>query len=308
MLKKFNLLLFASVIYLLLAIIPPLFSADAVYPFEDKRTAISIKKLINNSGEKYIVSGILPKEDTIFQKERENKMKVIGLLGGMTWVSTVEYYRLANQLVFQELGGYSSAHLILYNVNFAEVEAARAQGRWDICASILTEAAKSLKRAGADFIVLCTNTMHKVADDIEEGSGLPLLHIADVTGEAIKKQGIKKVALLGTKFTMEEDFYRARLKEKFGLEIIVPDEMDREIVHSIIVNELSKNQFKESSKKTYVEIISKLKERGAEGVILGCTEIPLLIGPDDVDIPIFDTTRLHVEAAVNLALGGSLHN
>ncbi len=267
-----------------------------------------MKRLISKSGERYLFSDILPEEDNVFQKESEKEMKVIGFLGGMTWVSSTEYYRLANQLVAEQLGGYSSAHLILYNVNFAEVEGARAQDRWDICASILTEAAKSLKRAGADFIVLCTNTMHKVADDIEKGSGLPLLHIADVTGEAIKKQGIKKVALLGTKFTMEEDFYRARLKERFGLEVIVPDEKDRKVVHSIIVNELSKNRFKESSKKTYVEIISKLKERGAEGVILGCTEIPLLIGPEDVDIPVFDTTRLHVKAAVNLALGDSLNN
>jgi len=229
-------------------------------------------------------------------------MKTIGLLGGMTWHSTIEYYRIINELIAEKLGGYHSAHLILYSVDFAEIESGHHENRWDDMAIILTEAAKSLKRAGAHFIVICANTMHKLADEVEKGSGLPILHIADATGEAIKGEGLSKVGLIGTKFTMEEEFIRERLKERFGLEVIIPEEKDRNTVNHIIYEELGKGIINESSRQAYIEVIHRLAKHGAEGIILGCTEIPLLIRPGDVDIPLFDTTRLHAEAAVELAL------
>jgi aspartate racemase len=234
------------------------------------------------------------------------KMKVIGLLGGMTWYSSIEYYRLINQMIADRLGEPHSAHVILYSVDFAEIEYGHRKGLWKEMSVMLTDAAKSLKAAGADCLVICTNTMHKLADDMEKGSGLPVIHIADVTGEAIKKQGLHKVGLLGSRFTMEEDFYRGRLKKKYGLEVIIPDEEDRECVNRVIYDELAVGKFTDSSKQAYIEIINRLVEQGAEGIILGCTEIPLLIKPGDVDVPLFDTTRLHAEAAVDFALSGIL--
>jgi aspartate racemase len=236
------------------------------------------------------------------QNAEEKKMKVIGLLGGMSWHSTVEYYRIINELISEKLGGYHSAHVIIYSVDFAPIEKGHRENRWDDMGDILADAAKALKTAGAEFIVICANTMHKVAEPVEKASGLPLIHIADATGEAIKRQELHKVALLGTSFTMKEDFIKDRLKERFALEIIVPDEKDQEIINQIIYDELGKGIIKESSRKAYLEIINKLIKRGAEGVILGCTEIPLLIRPQDVDIPIFNTTKLHAEAAVDFAL------
>lgn len=236
------------------------------------------------------------------QNSEEKKMKVIGLIGGMSWYSTVEYYRIINELVAERLGGYHSAHVIIYSVDFAYIEKGHRENRWDDLAAILADAAKALKNAGAEFIVICANTMHKVAEPVEKASGLPLIHIADATGEAIKKQGLHKVGLLGTKFTMQEDFIKDRLKERFALEVIVPDESEQKVINQIIYEELGKGIIKESSRKAYVEIIDKLAARGAEGVILGCTEIPLLIRPQDVAIPTFNTTRLHAEAAVDFAL------
>jgi aspartate racemase len=234
------------------------------------------------------------------------KMKVIGLLGGMTWYSSIEYYRLINQMVADRLGEPHSAHVILYSVDFAEIEYGHRKGLWKEMSVMLTDAAKALKAAGADCLVICTNTMHKLADDMEKGSGLPVIHIADVTGEAIKKKGLHKVGLLGSRFTMEEDFYRGRLKKKYGLEVIIPDEADRECVNRVIYDELAVGKLTDSSKQAYIEIINRLVERGAEGIILGCTEIPLLVKPGDVDVPLFDTTRLHAEAAVDFALSGIL--
>ena len=282
--------------------------AEKVHMIKAKKVSNGVQGVAENMNAiKRINSGgaslkIKSESDYYFQKEEEKNMKVIGLLGGMSWHSSVEYYRIINQIIVEKLGGYHSAHLILYSVDFAPIERAQHEGRWDDAAKILTEAAIALKRAGADFVIICANTMHKVADDVEKDSGLPLLHIADVTGKAIIKQGLGKVGLLGTKFTMEEEFYRARLKERFGLEVIIPDEKDRKTVNRIIYQELGRGIYKESSRNAYVEVIHRLMKRGAEGIILGCTEIPLLIRPGDIDIPLFDTTRIHAKAAVDLAL------
>lgn len=308
--RKLSFLFFAFAFILMLGIHLSFSSIDNVYPI----TGNKVKTATQYSTEDYSFTvaikscqpslEIRAKENHNVQEETKKEMKVIGLIGGMTWISSAEYYRLINQLIAERLGGFHSARVILYSIDFAEVELAQHQGRWNEAAIMLTEVAKALKRAGADFLVLCTNTMHKLADEIEKGSGLPLIHIADVTGEAIKKRGFSKVGLLGSSFTMEEKFYRRRLKERFGLEVIIPDEKDRKTVSDIIYEELSKDKFTESSRRAYVEVINKLVKRGAEGIILGCTEIPLLIRAGDVDIPLFDTTRLHVEAAVEKALEG----
>jgi aspartate racemase len=229
-------------------------------------------------------------------------MKVIGLLGGMTWHSSIEYYRIINQLIAERLGGYHSGHLILYSFDFAPIDSAQYENRWDDAAKMLTDAAKSLKQAGADFLIICANTMHKVADEVEKGSGIPLIHIANATGEAIKNQGLKRIGLLGTIFTMKEDFYKLRLRDNFALEVITPEEKDLNTIDDIIRDELGQGLIKESSKQIYIDIIHKLMDKGAEGIILGCTEIPLLIKPEDVNVPLFNTTQLHAEAAVNMAL------
>jgi aspartate racemase len=229
-------------------------------------------------------------------------MKVIGLLGGMTWHSSIEYYRIINLLIAERLGGYHSGHLILYSFDFAPIDSAQYENRWDDAAKMLIDAAISLKKAGADLLIICANTMHKVADKVEKGSGIPLIHIADATGEAIKKQGLKKIGLLGTIFTMKEDFYKVRLRDNFALEVITPEKKDYNTIDDIIRDELGQGLIKESSKQIYINIIYKLIDRGAEGIILGCTEIPLLIKPGDVNVPFFNTTLLHAEAAVNMAL------
>ena len=230
-------------------------------------------------------------------------MKCIGLIGGMSWKSTTEYYRHVNQLVAERLGGLHSAHVILYSLEFDEIVRTQREQRWDDAANILTDAGKALKRAGADFLLICTNTMHKVADEVERGSGLPLLHIADVTAAAIRQKGFKTVGLLGSSFTMTEQFYLGRLKDRFGLNILVPDDKDADSVHSIIFDELCQDKTEPTSRQKCVEIINGLVERGAEGIILGCTELPLLIRPGDIDkTPLFDTTRLHAAAAVDLAM------
>jgi len=229
-------------------------------------------------------------------------MKLIGLIGGMSWNSTLEYYRVINELVAERLGNLHSARLVLFSLDFDEVERAQRENRWDDAATILAEAGNALKRAGADFLVLCTNTMHKVADAVAEGTGLPLIHIVDVTANAIKKRGLQKVGLLGTRFTMEETFYRERLKSHFGIEVLIPSEAGRIGIHRIIYDELCLGKVKATSKRSCLQIVNKLIGQGAEGIILGCTELPLLIQPGDVDVPLFDTTRLHARATVNLAL------
>ncbi len=229
-------------------------------------------------------------------------MKVIGLIGGMSWTSSLEYYRIINELIAQRLGGLHSAPLVLYSIDFEEMEKAQREARWDDAAYILVQAARAVKRAGADFLVICANTMHKVADVVAENVDLPLLHIVDVTSNAIKERGLYRIGLLGTQFVMEQPFYQERLRKRFNIEVLVPKEDDMAVIHGIIYNELCEGSIKASSRRACIEIINKLTTRGVEGIILGCTELPLLIEPDATDVPIFNTTRLHAEAAVNLAL------
>lgn len=230
-------------------------------------------------------------------------MKTIGLLGGMSWESTQTYYRRINEGVRDALGGLHSAKLVLYSVDFAEIEALQHQGDWNKMAEILVAAAQSLELAGADFLLVCTNTMHKVAPQIEAQINIPLLHIADATALALKKDGIKTVGLLGTKFTMEQDFYSERLRNA-GLEVLVPEADAREIVHRVIYDELCRGEINARSKQAYLDIVSDLSRQGAEAVILGCTEIGLLIGPDDSALPVYDTTEIHAGSAVSLSLQG----
>ncbi|MBY4599392.1 aspartate/glutamate racemase family protein [bacterium BD-1] len=231
-------------------------------------------------------------------------MKTLGLIGGMSWESTLPYYRLANEAVREALGGLHSARLVLYSVDFAEVERMQREGRWDDAGRLLGEAGKSLRAAGAEALVLCTNTMHKVAADIEALSGLPLLHIADPTAGAIRAAGLSRIGLLGTRFTMEGEFYRRRLEEKHGLEVLVPDEADRELVHRVIYDELCRGRIEDASRAAYLAVIDRLAARGAEGIVLGCTEIGLLVSPTDTTLPLFDTTALHARGAVAWALAG----
>jgi aspartate racemase len=229
-------------------------------------------------------------------------MKTIGLLGGMSWESSSEYYRILNETIAKRLGDLHSADCLLYSVDFAEVEALQHAGRWDELTEMMISAAQSLAHGGAECLLICTNTMHLMAPEIQAAIDIPLLHIADAAGEAVQAQGLHKVALLGTRFTMEGDFYRQRLTDKFGLEVLIPEEADRAIVHQTIYGELVKGEIKDSSRDAFLEIIAKLQAQGAEGVILGCTEIPLLVHQADVEIPVFDTTRIHAETAVAWAL------
>ncbi len=233
--------------------------------------------------------------------ERVTRMKTIGLIGGMSWESTVEYYRLINEEVKARLGGLHSAKCLLYSVDFDEIEHYQATDDWKSAARALSEAAVRLERGGADFIVLCTNTMHKVADEIRASVSIPLLHIADATAEKILSKDIKRIGLLGTRYTMEQEFYKSRLEEK-GLRVMIPGERDRAIVHRIIYEELCLGKILEESRGQFIRIIDALAGRGAEGVILGCTEIGLLLKEEDSRVPLFDTTRIHAEAAVDFAL------
>lgn len=229
-------------------------------------------------------------------------MKTIGLIGGMSWESSLEYYRIINEAVKERLGGFHSARCILYSVDFAEIEEMQMAGRWAEQAQILISAGQSLQRAGADFLVLCTNTMHKLAEELQGGVQIPLLHIADATARQVQAAGIRTIGLLGTRFTMEQDFYRGRLEEKFGLRVLTPPAAEREIVHDVIYNELCLGLVKPDSRRAYGRIIADLLQAGAEGVILGCTEIELLVRPEDSPAPLFPTTRLHALAAVDYAL------
>ena len=230
-------------------------------------------------------------------------MKTIGLIGGMSWESTVTYYEVVNEVVKERLGGLNSAKVLLYSVNFEEIEKRQASGDWDECAEILGTAAQNLEKAGADFIIICTNTMHKVAPQMQEMIHIPIVHIAEATADELKKKEIKKVALLGTKYTMTQDFYRGKLVEA-GLEVLIPDEKGVAMINDVIFNELCLGVLKEESKAAFVKEIEKLAEQGAEGVILGCTEIGLLIKQEDVKIPVFDTTMIHATKAAEMALEG----
>ena len=229
-------------------------------------------------------------------------MKTIGLIGGMSWESSLEYYRIVNETVKEKLGGLHSCKCLMYSVDFGVIEALQHQNKWDELTKLMIEAAQNLKHGGADFIVICTNTMHKMAPEIEHATGLNVLHIANVTGAAISKDQIQKVGLLGTRFTMEGDFYKKRLKDNYDIEVIIPEDADRQIIHDIIYNELCLGLIKDDSRQKYINIINKLCANGAEGIILGCTEIPLLIKQSDVLIPVYDTTKIHAESAVDFAL------
>jgi aspartate racemase len=229
-------------------------------------------------------------------------MKCIGILGGMSWESTALYYRLMNEAVKERLGGLHSASIVLHSVDFHDIETLQHNDDWEGAAVILADAAVGLKRAGADFLVIATNTMHKVADPVEQASGLPLLHIADPTGEALTEDGIRTVALLGTRFTMEQDFYRDRLENGFGLQVIVPGEDDRTEIHRIIYEELCLGIVRDQSHTQFTEIIDRLNDAGAEAVILGCTEITMVVDGQSSSLPVYDTTALHARAAVDRAL------
>lgn len=228
--------------------------------------------------------------------------KVIGLIGGMSWESSAEYYRIVNERVRDRLGGLHSARCLMWSFDFAEIEALQHAGRWDDATALMIDAARRLERGGADFIVICTNTMHRMADRVQAAIGLPLLHIADPTAERIRAAGLRRVGLLGTAFTMEQDFYKGRLVQKHGLEVLVPDDADRAAVHRVIYDELVQGRIEEASRQAYSGVIARLVERGAEAVILGCTEIMLLVRPEDSPVPLYDTTAIHAEAAVELAL------
>ncbi len=229
-------------------------------------------------------------------------MRTIGLLGGMSWESTMLYYRWINEGVKQRLGGLHSARIAMVSLDFQEIEVLQREDRWEEAGAVLAEAARQVEAAGADFLLLCTNTMHKVAPQIESAVRIPLLHIADATAERIKAQGMRTVGLLGTKFTMEQAFYAERLSERHGLRVLIPPEEDREIVHRVIYEELVRGIVSEKSRAEYLRIINDLHERGAEGVIEGCTEIVMLVQQRDTSIPLFDTTAIHAQKAVEVAL------
>jgi aspartate racemase len=232
----------------------------------------------------------------------ENTMKTIGLVGGMSWESTLEYYRIINQRVKEKAGGFHSAKIVMYSVDFQDVESRQHQERWEELTALMIDAAQRVERAGAEFLVICTNTMHMMAGEVQDSVRIPLLHIVDVTAEAIKSRSFRRVGLLGTRFTMEKDFYKERLHKDHGLEVIIPEEKERELIHAILYDELCLGEIREKSKETFQKIIAGLKARGAQGIILGCTEIPLLVSQKDYDIPLFDTTTLHAEAAADYAL------
>jgi aspartate racemase len=229
-------------------------------------------------------------------------MKTIGLLGGMSWESSAEYYRQINQLTKERLGGMHSAQCVMYSVDFAPLEEMQRADRWDEATVVLVDAAQRVERAGADFLLMCTNTMHRMADEVQAAISIPLLHIADATAAAIKAARLTKVGLLGTRYTMEQDFYRGRLADTHGLEVITPDQADRTLVNDVIYGELVLGHIRPESRAAYRRIIEKLVGNGAQGIILGCTEIPMLMQADDAPVPVFDTTRIHAEQAVEMAL------
>ncbi|UCE40050.1 MAG: aspartate/glutamate racemase family protein [Candidatus Aminicenantes bacterium] len=229
-------------------------------------------------------------------------MKTMGLIGGMSWESSLEYYRIINETVKERLGGFHSAKCILYSVDFEEVEKLQHQGDWDELTRLMLDVAQRLESAGAEFVIICTNTMHLMAEEVKGAIQIPVLHIVDVTAEAIKGNGQTHVGLLGTKFTMEQNFYKGRLRDKHGLDVLIPSDDERQVVHDILYSELCLGEIKELSKGKFRSVIQNLVDRGAQGVILGCTEIPLIVSQDDYTIPVYDTTTLHAKAAVDFAL------
>ena len=229
-------------------------------------------------------------------------MKTIGMIGGMSWESTASYYKFINEGVRERLGGFHSAKICLYSVDFSEIERLQYAGQWDETAEILCGAAKSVEAGGADFLILCTNTMHRVADEIENSVRIPLLHIADATADELLADGVKTVGLLGTQFTMEHDFYRGRLQEKYRIQVLTPNAADRRLVHNVIYSELCLGRVSEMSRAEYIRIIAELNARGAQAVILGCTEIALLVQQRHMEVPLYDTTAIHARKAVEIGL------
>jgi aspartate racemase len=228
-------------------------------------------------------------------------MKTIGLIGGMSWESTAEYYRIINETVRERLGGLHSAKIVMYSFDFEEIGELQREGRWIEATDLMIDAAKRVERGGADFVLICTNTMHKMAEDVAASINIPLLHIVDATAGRIIPLGFKKVGLLGSTFTMEEDFYKGRLEDKYGLGVLIPGEAERQVVHNVIFEELCQGKMKNSSREQIKTIIRKLINNGAQGVILGCTELPLLVKQKDCSVPLFDTTTIHAKAAVDYA-------
>jgi aspartate racemase len=229
-------------------------------------------------------------------------MKTIGLIGGMSWESSLEYYRIINETVQRKLGGFHSAQSLMYSVDFAAVEDCQHQGRWQDAAELLADAARKLEKGGADFLVICANTMHKVVPEVQKHIKIPILHIADVTARAIEERGLRIVGLLGTRFTMEEGFYKDRLVQKHGLEVIIPGEKDRELIHNVLYDQIRLGDIDQAARNVFKKAIDDLASEGAEGIILGCTEIFLFVKQEDTKIPLFDTTRIHAEAAAEFAL------
>ncbi len=230
-------------------------------------------------------------------------MKTIGLIGGMSWESSIEYYRIINEEVRARLGKLHSAQSLMYSVDFADVELLQREGRWGEATESMIDAAQRLEKGGADFVLICTNTMHRMASEVQARIRIPLLHVVDAAADAVKKRGLRSIGLLGTRFTMEEDFYRGRLAGNHGLDVRIPEAPDRELVHRVIYDELVAGEIRQESKREYVRIIDSLVRQGAEGVVLGCTEIGLLVKDEDCAVPLFDTTRIHALAAVEWALG-----
>lgn len=229
-------------------------------------------------------------------------MKTIGLIGGMSWESSIEYYRIINEAARARLGGLHSAKSLMITVDFAEIETLQHEDRWDEAARILIRCAHDLEKGGADFIVLCTNTMHKLADQLSANVNIPFLHIADATAEKVRAAGIQHIGLLGTRFTMEHDFYKGRLIHNYGLDVLVPNQEDRDVIHRVIYDELVQGRILDSSRSEYGRIMANLAEQGAQGIILGCTEIELLVSQADSPLPLFPTTTIHALAAVEYAL------
>jgi aspartate racemase len=230
------------------------------------------------------------------------KMKTLGMIGGMSWESTIEYYRIINEMIKERLGGWNSAKLLLYSVNFEEILPLQYEEKWDEIADVMIDISKKLEVAGSSAILICSNTMHKIAGEVEAHLNIPLIHVVDETARAIKLNTMKKIGLLGTKFTMEGGFYVERLTEKHGIQVLLPDQEERDYIHSAIYTELAQGQLKSSTKEGFIQIIDQLSLQGAEGIILGCTEIPLLIKEKDVKISLFDTLRIHLKAAVEFLI------
>jgi aspartate racemase len=272
------------------------------------RSLYKPREALNNSASHGCAATAMSDSDSGYDDKRVDRMpsqlRIIGLIGGLSWESSAEYYRIINRTTRDRLGGLRSARCLMWSFDFAEIEALQHAGDWDGATAAMIDAARRLRAGGAELLVICSNTMHRMADAVEQAAGVTLLHIADPTGEAIRAAGLTRVALLGTAFTMEQDFYKGRLRQRFGLDVLIPEAEDRRTVHRIIYDELVRGVAAAASRDAYRGVIARLVARGAQAVILGCTEIMLLVGAEDSTVPLFDTTTLHAEAAVAWAIAG----